>query len=224
MSKSARVSFDSDLELLNVEMIKMSAMVEHAIENAITAFKNQDDKLAKAVISGDRDINEAEKQIEAKCLSLILRQQPVARDLRSVSTALKMVTDIERIGDHAADIAEIIQTMKGEHIFEMVEHIPAMASVAVEMVHNAVRAFVEQDLELVKSVTQEDDVMDELFDKTKSEVVEILKQGKSQEALDLGVDFLMISKYFERIGDHAVNICEWVEFGITGEYQNQRIL
>lgn len=222
MLESARRSFDSDLELLNVEMIKMSAMVEHAIENTITAFKNQDERLAQAIIAGDRDINEAEKQIEAKCLSLILRQQPVAKDLRSVSTALKMVTDIERIGDHAADIAEILQNMRGEHIFEMVEHIPAMANVAIEMVHNAVKAFVEQDLGLVKSVTEEDDVMDELFDKTKSEVVEILKQNGSD--LDLGVDFLMISKYFERIGDHAVNICEWVEFGITGEYQKQRIL
>ncbi len=222
MSTSARRSFESDLELLNVEMIKMSAMVEHAIENAITAFKNQDGRLAKAIIEGDRDINEAEKQIEAKCLSLILRQQPVARDLRSVSTALKMVTDIERIGDHAADIAEIVRTMEGEHIFEMVEHIPAMADVAVEMVHNAVKAFVEQNLQLVRYVTEEDDVMDSLFDRTKSEVVEILKEGRDN--MDLGVDFLMISKYFERIGDHAVNICEWVEFGMTGEYQKQRIL
>ena len=219
---SARQSFESDLELLNLEMIKMSAMAEHAIENAITAFKNHDDKLANAIIAGDRDINDAEKQIEAKCLSLILRQQPVARDLRSVSTALKMVTDIERIGDHAADIAEIVLTMKGEDIFEMVEHIPAMAKVAIEMVHNAVAAFVNQDLSLVKSVTEEDDVMDELFDKTKSEVVGILKQG--DDYMDLGVNFLMIAKYFERIGDHAVNICEWVEFGMTGEYQNKRIL
>lgn len=219
---SARQSFESDLELLNLEMIKMSAMAEHAIENAITAFKNKDEKLANAIIAGDRDINDAEKQIEAKCLSLILRQQPVARDLRSVSTALKMVTDIERIGDHAADIAEIVLTMKGEDIFEMVEHIPAMAKVAIEMVHNAVAAFVNQDLSLVKSVTEEDDVMDELFDKTKNEVVEILKRG--DDYMDLGVNFIMIAKYFERIGDHAVNICEWVEFGMTGEYQNKRIL
>ena len=218
----ARQSFESDLELLNLEMIKMSAMAEHAIENAITAFKNKDEKLANAIIAGDRDINDAEKQIEAKCLSLILRQQPVARDLRSVSTALKMVTDIERIGDHAADIAEIVLTMKGEDIFEMVEHIPSMAKVAVEMVHNAVAAFVNQDLSLVKSVTEEDDVMDDLFDKTKSEVVEILKRG--DDYMDLGVNFIMIAKYFERIGDHAVNICEWVEFGMTGEYQNRRIL
>ncbi len=222
MSGSTRRSFESDLELLNVEMIKMSAMVEHAIENTITAFKNQDERLAEAVIAGDRDVNEAEKQIEAKCLSLILRQQPVARDLRSVSTALKMVTDIERIGDHAADIAELVKYMKGEHIFEIVEHIPTMADVAIEMVHNAVKAFVEQDLQLVKSVTEEDDVMDELFEKTKSEVVDIIRQNET--GLDLCVDFLMISKYFERIGDHAVNICEWVEFGITGEYQKQRIL
>ncbi len=219
---SARQSFESDLELLNLEMIKMSAMAEHAIENAITAFKNKDEKLANAIIAGDRDINDAEKQIEAKCLSLILRQQPVARDLRSVSTALKMVTDIERIGDHAADIAEIVLTMKGEDIFEMVEHIPAMAKVAVEMVHNAVAAFVNQDLSLVKSVTEEDDIMDDLFDRTKSEVVEILKRG--DDYMDLGVNFIMIAKYFERIGDHAVNICEWVEFGMTGEYQNKRIL
>ena len=219
---SARPTFESDLELLNLEMIKMSAMAENAIENAITAFKNKDEKLANAIIAGDRDINDAEKQIEAKCLSLILRQQPVARDLRSVSTALKMVTDIERIGDHAADIAEIVLTMKGEDIFEMVQHIPDMAKVAVEMVHNAVAAFVNQDLSLVKSVTEEDDVMDDLFDKTKSEVVEILKRG--DDYMDLGVNFIMIAKYFERIGDHAVNICEWVEFGMTGEYQNKRIL
>lgn len=217
-----RVSFEHELEQLNVELIKMGALVEQAIEKSIEALKNRDYKLAEHIIEKDRVIDDMEKHIESKCLSLILRQQPVARDLRSVSTALKMVTDIERIGDHASDISELILRIKDDHIFNFVAHIPEMAEVSVKMVHDAIDAFVSGDLERAREVAKQDDLVDELFNKVKNEVADILAEGSDK--IDLCIDFLMIAKYLERIGDHAENICEWIEFSETGEYKNQRIL
>lgn len=219
---SGRLSFQHEIENLNVELIKMGALVEEAIENVIIAFKKQDHSLAKEIIKKDSEIDDMEKVIEGHCLSLILRQQPVAKDLRIVSTALKMVTDMERIGDHAADIAGIILKINADHVFEIVEHIPEMASLAKKMVKGAIEAFVKGDTELTKQIIEIDDQVDALFTKVKCEVIEILK--KSNDLSDMCVDFLMIAKYFERIGDHAENICEWVEFNETGEYKNSRIL
>ncbi|HBI72985.1 MAG TPA: phosphate transport system regulatory protein PhoU, partial [Lachnospiraceae bacterium] len=160
--------------------------------------------------------------IEARCLSLILKQQPVARDLRIVTTALKVVTDMERIGDHAADIAELILREKREQIYNLVKHIPQMAKVTKSMVHDSVNAFTKVDVDEAREVMKRDDVVDELFDKVKSEVAAILRE--SSEHVDQCVDILMIAKYFERIGDHAVNICEWTEFHETGSVNNIRIL
>lgn len=217
-----RPTFENELEKLNVELIKMGALIEQAIEDVVSAFKNQDYSLAKEIVGKDRYIDEIEKNIESVCLSLILRQQPVAKDLRQVSSALKMVTDMERIGDQAADIAELILRIKGEHIFEIVKHIPEMATVSKQMVHDAVTAFINSDLEFAYEVIKRDDIVDGLFNCVKNEVTEILKA--SSDNSDLGVDFLMIAKYFERIADHAVNICEWVEFNKTGEYKNSRIM
>lgn len=217
-----RHSFDTELDALNNELIRMSLLAEKAIENSIHAFDSCDRELAREVIAKDREINDMEKLIEAKCLSLILRQQPVARDLRVVSTALKMVTDVERIGDHAADIAEIVVQIEDTHCFKLAAHIPEMASASKHMVHDAVEAFVNGDTEKAASVIAADDVVDELFDKVKDEIVEMLKN--EAENYDTVIDILMISKYLERIADHAVNICEWIEFNKTGEYKNFRMI
>lgn len=219
---SGRLGFQNEIDKLNVEIIKMGALIEESIENVITAFKNKDVELAKEIIRNDRKIDDMEKMIEGHCLSLILRQQPVAKDLRIVSTALKMVTDMERIGDHSADIAEIIIRLEGNHIYEVFEHIPEMANLAKKMVKGSIDAFVKSDIELTKKIISIDDEVDKLFNKVKQEIIEILK--KSNESSDMCVDFLMMAKYFERIGDHAENICEWVEFNETGEYKNSRIL
>lgn len=219
---TGRVSFQNDIDELNIELINMGALIEEAIEDVVIAFKTQDNELAKNIIEKDKRIDEMEKYIEGHCLSLILRQQPVAKDLRIVSTALKMVTDMERIGDQASDIARIILKTTGEHIFEVVEQIPEMASVAKKMVKGSIQAFVKGDTALTQEIITMDDELDELFYKVRKSVVEMIK--KSSESAEMCVNFLMIAKYFERIGDHAENICEWVEFNETGEYKNDRLL
>ena len=182
----------------------------------------QDFEKAEDIIKGDRTINDLERSIEARCLSIILRQQPVAGDLRVVSSALKVVTDLERIGDHASDIAELILRIKGEHVYHVVRHIPSMAIAAREMVRCSIEAFINQDIETAKQIEKQDDVVDELFSKVKLDVVDLLKQ--STEQIDQCIDLLMVAKYLERIGDHAVNVCEWTEFSKTGALKNVRIL
>ena len=219
---SARISFDHEIDVLNKELEKMGTLIEIAIDKSVQAFKNQDFDLAREIIQGDRTINDVEKSIEARCLSLILKQQPVAKDLRIVSTALKVVTDMERIGDQAADIAELVLRLKGELVFNVVNHIPEMASVAKKMVHDAVAAFVSLDVKSSKETIVLDDEVDRLFNKVKKEIVDLLKT--EPEHVDDFIDILMIAKYFERIGDHAVNICEWTEFHETGSLKNVRIL
>lgn len=217
-----RKTFEASLEDLNVELIKMGAIVENAINSAIIAFKNNDLKLAKEVVDQDRVIDDMEKDIESKCLSLILRQQPVACDLRVVSTALKMVTDMERIGDQAADIAELVMDFDAELKYKAIEHIPAMAEAAVSMVHGAIAAFVASDVESAREIIKKDDIVDELFEKVKKDVSESLQADINN--CDMDINFLMIAKYLERIGDHAENICEWIEFAETGDYKNGKLL
>lgn len=219
---SARPAFEGELEQLNVELIKMGALIEQAIENSIIAFKNKDALKAKNTIEKDRVIDDMEKLIESKCLSIILKQQPVAKDLRIVSTALKMVTDMERIGDHASDISELVLRLDGDYAYNVVEHIPAMADLVIKMLHNSITAFIKCDVKKAMEVAKLDDEVDELFNKVKNEVVSILKS--STDNIDMCIDFLMIAKYFEKIGDHAENICEWTEFLETGEHKHKRIL
>lgn len=219
---AARLSFDAELKLLKEDLYEMARLIEAAIEKIMIAFENQDENLAREIIQGDRIINDIEKAIEARCLSLIVKQQPVARDLRIVTTALKVVTDMERIGDHAADIAELILRERREHIFDLVKHIPEMGKATKEMVHDAVEAFTTMNVEKAREITKRDDIVDDLFDKVKLEVANILKS--SSDHVDQCVDILMIAKYFERIGDHVVNICEWTEFHETGSLNNIRIL
>jgi phosphate transport system protein len=219
---TARLSFEHELQLLKDNLTEMGQLIEAAIEKTLQAFETQDEALAKEIITGDRNINDIEKTIESRCLSLILKQQPVARDLRIVTTALKIVTDMERIGDHAADIAELILREKREPIYNLVKHIPEMGKVAKSMVHDSVQAFTALNIDAARETMKKDDVVDRLFDQVKEEVANLLRE--SSEHVDQCVDILMVAKYFERIGDHAVNICEWTEFHETGSVNNIRIL
>ncbi|WP_352401005.1 phosphate signaling complex protein PhoU [Anaerotignum sp.] len=208
-----RSRFDSQLDQLNVEMIKMGALCEEAITASMKAFLENDDVAALIVFEKDNEIDRKEKDIEALCMRLLLQQQPVARDLRLISSALKMISDMERIGDQAADIAEITAFIKDNDTKSKV-HIRDMASAAVKMVTESVDSFVKKDLELAKSVMAYDDVLDNLFTEVKQELIDLI--SKDQGYGELCIDLLMIAKYLERIGDHATNIAEWVEYSITG--------
>ncbi|NLO10373.1 MAG: phosphate signaling complex protein PhoU [Clostridiales bacterium] len=219
---AARLSFDAELRLLKEDLHEMARLIEAAIEKIMIAFENQDEALARDIIQGDRIVNDIEKAIEARCLSLIIKQQPVARDLRIVTTALKVVTDMERIGDHAADIAELILREKREHIYDLIKHIPEMGNATKDMVRDAVTAFTTLNVEMAREIMKRDDIVDELFDKVKLEVANILKTSSGQ--VDQCMDILMIAKYFVRIGDHVVNMCEWTEFHETGTVNNIRLL
>ncbi|MDD5936165.1 MAG: phosphate signaling complex protein PhoU [Clostridiales bacterium] len=219
---TSRVSFDNELAILNENLTEMGMLIEGAIDKVIQAFKDEDGSLAKEIIQGDRTINDMERAIEARCLSLILRQQPVARDLRIVTTALKVVTDMERIGDHAADISELILRNDFKSNFELVQAIPKMAEVAKKMVHKAIEAFIHCSIEEAKDTKKMDDQVDALFNTVKQSVIDAMKNHGDNA--DCYIDVLMIAKYMERIGDHAVNICEWTEFHETGAVNNIRIL
>lgn len=217
-----RSNFERDLNTLHVDLDKMCHLVLLAIENCITAFKSGDRELCRDIISGDKIINDMERSIEARCLNLILQQQPIASDLRNVSTALKVVTDLERIGDQGADIAEILLETDVTCPYKMVEHIPNMARLAKDMVRGALDAFHHHDLRKAAEIKKMEDQMDGLFAQVKVELVQIVNE--SHDNVDLIINFLMIAKYFERIGDHAVNICEWVEFNQTGTVDNYRLI
>ncbi|MBE5962013.1 MAG: phosphate signaling complex protein PhoU [Lachnospiraceae bacterium] len=219
---SARFSFEQELESLNHDLIQMGELIEAAIDKVIKAFKEQDDELANEIIKGDRTVNDMERVIESKCLSLILRQQPVAKDLRIVTTALKVVTDMERIGDHAADISELVIRIRNTNAYDFVKPIPKMATVAKQMVHRAVESFIKCDVEGARETMKMDDQVDDLFNQVKADVIAMLQT--SGVHADSCIDVLMIAKYMERIGDHAVNICEWTEFHETGALKNIRIL
>ena len=184
---------------------------------AITGMINQDVELAKNAIAFDNEIDEQEKEIENLCLKLLLQQQPVARDLRLISAALKMITDMERIGDHAADISEITIQLSNEKYIKKLEHISQMAKETTVMVVKSIDAFVSKNLDLAHEVIESDDVVDDLFDKVKNELIELI--NKDTKNGEQATDLLMIAKYFERIGDHATNIAEWVIFSITGEHK-----
>lgn len=209
-----RNRFDRQLKELNNEMIDMGAMIEAAIEKAVSALVNQDVEKAKEAVKGDDVINHQEKNIENLCLKLLLQQQPVARDLRQISAALKMVTDMERIGDHAADISEITIALASQPYVKKLEHIQEMAKETMQMIVKAVDAFVEKDKEKAIAVMQQDDVVDDLFDTVKKELIGLIHENP--ENGEQAADLLMVAKYFERIGDHATNISEWVVFSITG--------
>lgn len=212
-----RNRFDSELSELNNELIGMGSMIEKAIETAITALIKQDTEMADTAIKGDSEIDQAEKDIETLCLKLLLQQQPVARDLRLISSALKMITDMERIGDHAADISEMTMLMAKAPYIKKLDHIEAMAKETTVMLHNSIDAFVRKDLELAGEVIEADDKVDDLFMQVKWELIDLIH--KNADSGEQATDLLMVAKYFERIGDHATNIAEWVIFSITGKHK-----
>ena len=211
-----RNKFDKQLEVLHGMMIEMGTMIEKAINMAILALVGQDEAMAKKAIAFDAEIDQMEKDIEATCLKLLLQQQPVAKDLRIISAALKMITDMERIGDQAADISEIALFLIGETYIKKLEHIPAMAEATAKMVTESIEAYVKMDLELAQKVIDSDDIVDDLFDNVKNDLVELISQDVANGPQS--IDLVMIAKYFERIGDHATNIAEWVVFSITGKH------
>ena len=215
-----RSRFDDQLEALHTELVEMGALCENAISNAAQALMDGDLALARRAAEFDHEIDEKERKIESLALKLLLFQQPVARDLRQVSAALKMITDMERIGDQAADIAEI--TTMANIVPEDTLHVNDMARATIKMVTESIDAFVQSDLQLARAVMDYDDVVDDLFEQVKKELIELI--GKSPERGEYAIDLLMIAKYFERIGDHAVNIAEWVEFSITGIHKGENTL
>lgn len=207
-----RSRFDEQLRDLNDELIKMGALCENVIAMSAKALLDGDIKLAERVGEFDAEIDGKERDIENRCMKLLLQQQPVARDLRTISSALKMITDMERIGDQSADIAEIIITADITASDETL-HIGDMARAVIKMVTLSIDAFVKRDISLAKTVILSDDIVDGLFDKVKNTLTVRFQSGGQ---LEYALDLLMIAKYFERIGDHATNIAEWVLFSITG--------
>jgi len=236
-----RINFEQQLNDLKKSLEEMGNTVETAIDRLFDAMTSMNQESTDFVIKNERIINDMERAIEAQCLSLITRQQPIVGDLRLISSALKVVTDIERIGDHAVDIAELISRWKEINLVEYSPHIPPMITACKEMVHDAVEAFTNQDSEQANIVIKNDDIVDDLFNKMKDDVIATLKQQEKSTnteipgtamldkenhlaSPDVCVDIMMIAKYLEKIGDHAVNIAEWEIFRETGSIQNVRLL
>lgn len=208
-----RNKFNEQLLELNKEMIEMGNKIIDSIKMAIAALESRDTEKAKRIMEGDAEIDRLQKKIENICFNLLIQQQPVATDLRNVTAAMKMVTDMERIGDHAADISEITILMGQESRVDQFEHIAKMANETMIMLNHSIEAYVEKDAEKARRVIEHDNIVDALFDAAKKDVIQLIldDSGEGEEATDL----LMIAKYFERIGDHATNIAEWVIFSLT---------
>ncbi len=211
-----RSRFDEQLELLNRELIEMGALCEQVISMAARALMSGDTKLAAQITPLDGEIDQMERDVESRCLKLLLQQQPVAKDLRQVSAALKMVTDMERIGDQASDIAEIIGFLHGRG-GEDCAFIGQMGEATIRMVSGSIDAFVRRDTKLADEVIAHDDIVDAYFLKVKTALIQYI--AASPDDGEYALDLLMIAKYFERIGDHAVNIAEWVLFSVTGVHK-----
>ncbi len=212
-----RTHFDNQLEQLHVELIKMGALCEEGISFATKCMFTDNKDLLNHVFEIEEQIDQSEKTIESLCMRLLLQQQPVARDLRTISSALKMISDMERIGDQASDIAEIVKYLPYNDTDSKL-HIKDMATATIKMVTDSIESFVNKDIDMAKSVILYDDKVDDLFDKVKKELTELIRENllNPQTCLDL----LMIAKYFERIGDHATNIAEWVCYSISGIHKN----
>ena len=210
-----RNRFDEQLNTLNNELITMGALCEEAISSAVKLLIDNDVKVKENVLDADKQIDQKERDIETLCMKLLMQQQPVASDLRTISSALKMISDMERIGDQASDIAEIAEYAYGSGM-ESETHIADMARATIQMVTDSIDSFVKKDVNLAHTVIEHDNTVDDLFDKVKGELISAIEnKAANAEAL---IDLLMIAKYFERIGDHAENIAEWVIYSITGKH------
>ena len=213
-----RSRFDEQLTLLSRELIEMGALCEEVISMASRALMDGDATLARRVAPLDSEIDHKERSIESMCLKLLLQQQPVARDLRQISAALKMITDMERIGDQAEDISEIVQFLNGRTV-ENADLLQEMSRAVIKMVTESVDAYVKHDIMLAEKVVKDDDVVDSCFTTVKSKLIDAIAANPSDG--EYALDLMMIAKYFERIGDHAVNIAEWVIFSVTGVHKEE---
>ena len=211
-----RNRFDEQLFEMNRDLIEMGAMCEEAIASAVKALTKNDKELAENVKKAGSLIDQMERDIESRCMKLLLHQQPVACDLRAISAALKMITDMERIGDQAEDIAAMV-LYTADHDMEDFDIIEEMAKETVKMVTDSVDAFVKKDVELAQDVIKRDDIVDNYFSKVKYDIIKLIAENRTDG--ELALDLLMISKYFERIGDHATNIAEWVIYSVTGMHK-----
>lgn len=217
-----RNRFDTELDLLHNQLIEMGALIENAIQSASCALLTHNADLAREGLERDYMVDEKEKEIERRCLKLILQQQPVAADLRMISTALKMITDMERIGDQAQDICELTLRLTGCEQFLDLQDIKEMSDATIKMVTGSIDAFIARDLERAKEIIMSDDIVDDLFIRVKDELVRIIRENSA--LAEQAVDLLMIAKYFERIGDHATNIAGWVVFSMTGRHGAKRVI
>ena len=212
-----RNRFDEQLARLNNELTEMGALCEEAISGCVKYLIDNDISMRDNTLEADKQIDQKERDIERLCMKLLMQQQPVATDLRVISSAMKMISDMERIGDQASDIAEIVKHIQKSNL-ESNTHISDMARATIRMVTDSVESFVKKDISLAEAVIKNDDEVDALFNKVKNELIQAVQQSEDDaEAL---IDLLMIAKYFERIGDHAENIAEWVIYSITGKHAN----
>lgn len=208
-----RNKFDEQLRQLSEELMIMADMIEGAIQKAVKAFLNQDAEAARVIMNGDALVDQEQKKIENICFQLLIQQQPVARDLRMITAAMKMVTDMERIGDQAADISELTVMMADAPYRVDIDNLKRMAAETMTMLISAIEAFVEKDMDKARRVINHDDVVDDLFVAVKTELIEVMKNYPADE--EQAADLLMVNKYLERVGDHAVNIAEWVIFSLN---------
>lgn len=219
---SPRTTFINELNQLKENVADMATRVEKNYETLFEAYEKKEKAAIEKIVAGDKDINRRQREIESECLFLITKQQPIVSDLRAVTASLKVVTDIERVGDHVADIAELLIRMDMKELSAYSVHLNPMIGETRDMLRMAVDAFTGRNKEEAQEVIQKDDVVDELFNAVKNDVIESLK--KETRDADESVDILMIAKYLEKIGDHAVNICEWEIFKETGNISDMRLL
>ena len=215
---SARVQFEAELNEMKDELVAMCRLTADMIANSTTALVNFDRELGRSIGESDKKVDEYEMDIEKRCMRILIRRQPVARDFRVVSTALKMITDIERFGDQASDIGDLVYTMPGDTYIKKLTHLSAMGELAVRMVRESVNSFIRNDEQLADEVIALDDAMDDMFIAVKDDLIELIRQDGEKNG-DQAITLMMVAKYLERIGDHAVNVAEWTKYNETGVHQ-----
>lgn len=215
---SARVQFEAELNEMKDELVAMCRLTADMIANATTALVNFDRELGRSIGESDKKVDEYEMDIEKRCMRILIRRQPVARDFRVVSTTLKMITDIERFGDQASDIGDLVYTMPGDTYIKKLTHLSAMGELAVRMVRESVNSFIRNDEQLADEVIALDDAMDDMFIAVKDDLIELIRQDGEKNG-DQAITLMMVAKYLERIGDHAVNVAEWTKYNETGVHQ-----
>ncbi len=213
-----RISFEEDLKSLHLQIVKMLSLTEEAIDMAMDALKNQDVKLAKKVIQGDDIIDKQERKIEKLCLDILVRQNPVAGDLRRITSTFKLITDLERIADHAEDISEIVVRIYNQRLIKPLIDMPVIADMARSMVARVITAYMNQDVDLAIKVCEDDNQVDDIYRRIYNELIEMMKSNPA--VVEQAVALISIAKYFERIADHATNIGEWVVFNETGKHKH----